>query len=163
MENIDIEILENGLYKIIALDGVELLVFENGTIYRKIKGNWRIINNTANSSAGYNKIKVNYKDVFRHRIICHTFLNLDINNPKQLIDHIDGCKLNNNLTNLRIVNNQQNHMNRTTAKGYSFDKDSNKYRARIMLNGKLIHLGSFITEEEAKAAYQAAKLIYHII
>ena len=163
MENIDIEILENGLYKIIALDGVELLVFENGTIYRKIKGNWRIINNTANSSAGYNKIKVNYKDVLRHRIIGHTFLNLEINNPKQQIDHIDHNKLNNSLINLRIVNSQQNNFNRASVKGYYFEKKCNKYRALIMLNYKRIDLGYFITEEEAKAAYHAAKLIYHII
>ena len=161
MENIDIEILENGIYKIIALDGVELLVFENGTIYRKIKGNWRIITNNANQK-GYNYIKINGKNIFRHRIIGHTFLNLNIDDPKQQIDHIDKNRMNNNLINLRIVNNQQNSFN-TNAKGYSFTKDSNKYRACIKLNGKLIHLGYFITEEEAKAAYQAAKLIYHII
>ena len=38
-----------------------------------------------------------------------------------------------------------------------------KYEAAIMFNGKHIRLGRFKTEEEASTAYQAAKLIYHII
>ena len=32
-----------------------------------------------------------------------------------------------------------------------------------MLNGKPLHLGYFKTEEDAKQAYQDAKLIHHII
>ena len=78
------------------------------------------------------------------------------------VDHIDGDRRNNNLTNLRIVNNQQNHFNRTTAKGCYLNKRG-KWRALIRLNGKSKNLGYYATEEEARAAYLAAKAIYHVI
>ena len=163
MNNIDITILSAGIYKEILLDGVELLVFESGIIYRKMKsGKWKLITNVDNNCGGYNRIKINDKMIKRHRIIGHTFLGLDINDTKQLIDHFDRDKLNNSLTNLRVVNHQQNGFNRNS-KGYSFRKALNKFKAQIVLNGKNIFLGYFTTEDEARAAYQAAKLIYHVI
>ena len=67
---------------------------------------------------------------------------------------------NNNLENLRIVNNQQNCFNRKS-KGFYFDKRKNKYQAKICINQNQIHLGMFDTEEEAQQAYLNAKQIYH--
>ena len=161
MEQININITSVGIHKMITLDGVELMVFENGDIYRKLFNNWKLVKNTDNNT-GYNEIHTKMKRYKRHRIIGHTFLGLDINDTKQLIDHIDRDKLNNNITNLRIVDKQHNSFN-TNAKGYSFHKASNKFKAQIKLNNTSIHLGLFTTEQEAKAAYQAAKLIYHKI
>ena len=43
----------------------------------------------------------------RHRIIGSAFLNLNINNLKTQVDHIDGNRLNNNIYNLRVDSNQQ--------------------------------------------------------
>ena len=79
------------------------------------------------------------------------------------IDHINGDKLNNNLYNLRMVTHQQNHFNRTTAKGYTWNKRDKKWQAQIALNGKRKHLGYFDTEAEAREAYLKAKQIFHII
>lgn len=79
------------------------------------------------------------------------------------IDHKDGNRSNNRICNLREVTYQQNHHNRTTAKGYSFHKRKNKFQSRIKLNGKNIYLGYFNTEEEAHQVYLDAKKIYHII
>lgn len=41
--------------------------------------------------------------------------------------------------------------------GVQFDKLSKKWRARILLNGKRVHLGLYDTVEEAIRVYQAAK------
>ena len=91
------------------------------------------------------------------------FLGLDINDSDKQVDHIDGQKTNNCINNLRLVTNQQNSFNRTTAKGFHFDKQRQKYKAQIRLNGKDIHLGYFSTEAEARASYLSAKLVYHKI
>lgn len=47
------------------------------------------------------------------------------------------------------------------AMGISFRKDSNKWRARIQVDGKTINLGNFILEEEARQVYLEAKNVYH--
>jgi hypothetical protein len=83
--------------------------------------------------------------------------------PDNSIDHIDGNKSNNKIDNLRDVTHQQNHWNRTTAKGYTWNKNANKFHAQIQINGKKKHLGLFHTEQEARNAYLKGKEIYHVI
>lgn len=148
----------------VVINGRRLVVCENGDVYGfdRWSGEMYLIANVDNSH-GYNHIKCGGKGVFRHRIMGYTFLGLDIDNPKDQIDHIDGNKLNNSLNNLRIVNNQQNNWNKTKAKGFHWAKRDKKWRAQIKLNGKIIHLGSYDSESEAHTAYLKAKLIYHKI
>ena len=83
--------------------------------------------------------------------------------PNNLLDHIDGNKINNIIDNLRDVTNQQNSWNRTTAKGYSWHKSANKFCAVIQINGKSKHLGYYTTEQEARNAYLKAKETHHVI
>lgn len=78
----------------------------------------------------------------------------------EMLDHINRDKTDNRIINLRISNTQKNAFN-TNAKGYYFDKGSNKWRSHIQVDGKKKHLGRFDTEEEARIAYLEAKLIYH--
>jgi hypothetical protein len=79
------------------------------------------------------------------------------------LDHINGIRDDNRICNLRSVTSQQNQWNRITAKGYYWNKKNKKWRAQIKLDKKVIHLGYFITEEEARTAYLQAKEKYHII
>ena len=86
----------------------------------------------------------------------------------EFIDHINGIKLDNRRSNLRICSKQQNHFNskkrKNTSskyKGVHFYKAYNKYMAKIMLNRKSIFLGYFKTEKEAAKAYNQAARIYH--
>jgi len=88
--------------------------------------------------------------------------NIDDNSKCNIIDHIDGDSLNNNIENLRVVTHQQNQFN-TKCKGYSWHKASNKWRVRITLNGKEIYGGLFINEEDAKNKYLELKEKYHKI
>jgi len=125
---------------------------------------WKIVENTDNKE-GYNYIYINKKMILRHRIIAYCFLGLDdiVGNYKgiDLIDHIDHNKLNNSIENLRITNGTGNQQNRKNVKGYYFDKKMNKYQAYIKVNGKNIHLGYYIIEEEARQAHLKGKEKYH--
>lgn len=95
----------------------------------------------------------------------HRFLWESVNGkiPKGLqIDHKNRDKLDNRLSNLRVVTNQQNHMNlqsyknsSSIYKGVSWKKDKNKWRAQITINGKQKHLGYYNSEVEAARAYDA--------
>ena len=117
--------------------------------------------------AGYKrfsfKIKGEIKKLYFHRVVYYAHNNdwdiydSSINN---LIDHIDGLKTNNHISNLRNVTSQENQFN-TKAKGYYFEKG--KHKAQIVLNGKKIHIGSYATPEEAREAYLNKKQKLHII
>jgi len=79
------------------------------------------------------------------------------NTPKNKeIDHIDRNGLNNQKKNLRFVTHQENMVNqrvRTTNKtgfrGIDYNKQHQKYRVRIMLNGKSIFMGYFKNLKDA--------------
>jgi len=148
--------------KIILINGQKLQVFEDGRIDRWFRGDFRLVENTDNHD-GYNRFRCNNKRYLRHRIIAFAFLGLDIDNLLLQIDHRNGDKLNNNVSNLRIVNNQGNQWNNTKAKGYCWHKQYKKYHAKIKVNGKHIHLGLYDNEDDARNAYLEGKKIHHII
>ena len=156
------------MFRTVVVNGVRLVVYPDGTILRyseKTKGRlpkgWSIIQGSINTE-GYKTVTINSNHFKQHRIVSSAFLGLEINDPKQIIDHIDRDKCNNNVNNLRIVSNEQNALNRTH-KGYTWNKFHQKYLSRIMINHKNIHLGYFETKEEALQAYLDAKKIHHII
>jgi hypothetical protein len=149
----------------VVINGRRLVVCKNGDMYGfdRFSNEMYLIENVANHHTGYNYITCCKKVIYRHRIMGYTFLDLDINNPKQQIDHKDCNRLNNSLDNLRMVNHQQNGWNRINHKGYTWNKRAKKWKASIKLNGKSINLGGYDSESEARNAYIAAKLIYHKI
>lgn len=78
--------------------------------------------------------------------------------PKGDIDHKDGNKSNNAITNLRDVSRSTNALNTSVASkntsGFrGVSAHNGKWRARIMLNGVQTIIGMFSTPEEASAAY----------
>jgi len=83
------------------------------------------------------------------------------------IDHINGNKTDNRWDNLRSVTQQQNMENVKKVRpdnttGYrGVHKWGGKYRAKIVVNKKQIHLGTFSTAEEAAEAYNAARPSFH--
>jgi hypothetical protein len=87
--------------------------------------------------------------------------------PKQDIDHINGDKLDNRISNLRDVSTRTNTENRRTAmsnnksKLLGVRKMGKKWAAHIGTNGRTRYLGSFLTPEEAHAAYLVAKRELH--
>jgi hypothetical protein len=111
---------------------------------------------------GYIRTGINGTFVLQHRIIAKAFLGLNIADVHIPIDHINRIKHDNRLVNLRLSNKQKNQFNRG-AKGYTWDKKTNKWMARIGLNGKHIYLGLFVEEEDARQAYVTEKAILHVI
>ena len=65
------------------------------------------------------------------------------------IDHTNRNKLDNRIENLRIVSHHENCLNRIRGTGVRFDRDRNKWRARLTFKNQEIHLGRFDTREEA--------------
>lgn len=99
---------------------------------------------------GYIVTQINGSTVRLHRLI----LGLD----NELIDHRNGDKTDNRRKNLRPATKQLNGINRGAnsnntlgIKGVSRLKNG-KYVARIMVDGKSIHLGTFETVDEAQNA-----------
>lgn len=109
------------------------------------KYNWSITKN------GYAQSNIGKKTiVLMHRLIMNA-------QTGQTIDHADGNKLNNRLTNLRFCTRSQNNVNSKLPKNNTSGFKGvtvcgNKFRT--ILAGK--HIGMFDTAIEAAKAYDAA-------
>ena len=97
-----------------------------------------------------------------HKLVAHEFIPQPDTNTQLVVDHIDRNKLNNQITNLRWVTQQQNNMNSTIRagtssqyKGVAYHKTKSKWYAYIRFDRKLLHLGHFANEEDAARAYNA--------
>ena len=80
-----------------------------------------------------------------------------------LVDHKDRNKLNNNIQNLRELDQSGNRRNTdkrkgvsSKHKGVSFNKESDKWESKIRLDIKRIFLGYFDDEDDAGQAYNDA-------
>ena len=118
-----------------------------------------------NKKTGYCVLRFNKSLYQAHRIVW--FLKTG-KQPEKDIDHKDGNKLNNCWTNLREATHNQNEHNKTKYsnntsgfKGVYRHTKNNSWIARIWVNSKVVHLGSFGTPEEAYKAYcEAAKSLH---
>lgn len=92
--------------------------------------------------------------------------------PPNYLDHMDGNRKNNILSNLREATRSQNGQNqrrpssrnRCGSLGVHFSHNpaaKNPWQASIGINGKRKYLGSFATESDASNAYLAAKVELH--
>lgn len=82
------------------------------------------------------------------------------------IDHIDGDRTNNRLSNLRLSTRAQNVLNRAISKnnttGFKGVRPScGRFRADIQVNGKRRYLGHFDTAREAALVYDQNAAILH--
>jgi len=114
----------------------------------------------------YMKVGFDNKSYYSHRIIWVYMTGLQ---PVD-IDHIDGDGLNNKWENLRSVahkingKNQKRHITNTSGKsGITYRKDTNKWRARIMVDDKPINLGSFESKNDAISERLKAEVKYGFI
>jgi hypothetical protein len=100
---------------------------------------------------GYLCVSVNGRKHLAHRV---AWLMTHGEWPEHQIDHINHCKTDNRLCNLRHVTNKENHMNRI-GKGYT--KVGDRFKAQIVIDGATKNLGTYDTAEEARAAYLKKK------
>lgn len=80
--------------------------------------------------------------------------------PVGQIDHINGLRADNRVSNLRDVTVAENAQNRTP-KGFSWHKLSKKWESRICVNGRVLYLGRFDDMALAREAYLSAKAQLH--
>lgn len=81
--------------------------------------------------------------------------------PTQHIDHINGIRSDNRISNLRDVSRSENAKNsclpRVNKSGFiGITRDNSKWRARIWVNKKRYHLGCFESFDDAVAARKVA-------
>jgi hypothetical protein len=134
---------------------------ETGIFTWKIKKNGtKGINSIAGhiDKKGYFRIKINSISHKAHRL---AWLYVYGNTPKGQIDHVNGVKHDNKISNLRIVSNRENCQNRIEHRqgklvGCYYNKRDKKWQAQIQINGKQTFIGLFETQREAHAAYLKA-------
>ena len=113
---------------------------------------------------GYVCMKFFKKTMYVHRLVFlyhHGYM-------PNFVDHINGCKTDNRIENLRDVTRCQNMMNvkktsKNTSgyKGVSFNKKTNKWVAQIKLNKQHFYLGLFESAEKAYEEYSRVAIEYH--
>ncbi len=127
------------------------------TKYNQLTGEFeRYANDKVNeyTSNGYRKISIDNKSYLQHRL---AYFYMTGEWP-EVVDHIDHDRANNSWSNLRGVSYTENNRNKSGNETVGINKMSNgKYRARMMLDYKEIHIGVFDTENEAILALQEAR------
>lgn len=153
----------------------------SGTLTWKIRplhhfiglSNWKAANARCAGKAagslngqGYLTVHIGGKNILAHRVIFamnHGYW------PSLIIDHVDGDRTNNRITNLREITNRQNVENqrapsKNNTSGYlgvHFDKRRRKFVASIKIDRKAKFLGHFLDPQKAYEAYLAAKRELH--
>lgn len=115
--------------------------------------------------SGYIIIKLDQKAYRAHRL---AWLYVHGSFPEAEIDHINRCKDDNRIANLRAATRSENLQNRpkqsnntSGAPGVSWHNQNQKWRAQITHLGRQIHIGYYNTLEEAAIARASAKAEYH--
>lgn len=114
---------------------------------------------------GYLSIAVFHRKLLAHRL---AWLYIYGELPEDQIDHIDHCKTNNKISNLRLASNAMNGKNMSFSKantsgftGVVWHKAAQKWSAQICHEGKRKYLGLFTNKQDAIAARTAAELKYN--
>ncbi len=117
------------------------------------------VTNRGYRQLGYTPLGRNTQRLLTHRLawyIVHNVL------PKDQIDHIDGQKTNNQIKNLRDVSGSLNMRNQKMSRantsgvvGVYWHKARGKWRGKVSVNNKKIHIGTFDNISEAEAVVKA--------
>ena len=115
---------------------------------------------------GYIRINIDKKEYKAHRL---AWLFVYGEFPPKHLDHINRDRTDNSIKNLRLADDALNRKNQSLYKnnpsGYhGVTKHGDRWRARININSKKVHLGVFDTIEEAAKCRQQAeqKYDYHV-
>ena len=118
------------------------------------------------ANTGYRTISINRKAYLAHRL---AWFYIYGEWPNIEVDHIDRNRDNNSLSNLRLATKSENRHNRVKAHtvnktgliGAVYRKNRGYFEAKIKVNNKRVHLGTFSSAHDAHKAYLKAKLELH--
>lgn len=152
------ELLKECSHRLKYVDGE--LFWENPSARRTHKGDlagWE-------DNRGYRRLEIMGRSYMMHRLIFfihHGYF-------PEIVDHIDGVKLNNKIENLREVTPSQSSCNIKTrfnsisgVKGVTWRKDRSRWIARITIRGKVYHIGSYKNVEDAEKGIQEKRSELH--
>jgi len=87
------------------------------------------------------------KSILMHRLI------LELDDPKKVVDHINGDTLDNRKENLRACSKSLNALNSKKWKGYYYDKRKNKWHVRIVI----FQANKYFNTEQEAIEYEKEK------
>lgn len=96
-------------------------------------------------NTGYYRVCVKGKKYQAHRMVLHLETGMSLA-EKLYVDHIDRCRTNNQVANLRLVSQQENNRNRAVPSP-SYCKQTGKWKA---ISRNMKWLGRFNTQQEAQ-------------
>lgn len=105
------------------------------------------------------KIKGQFKTIYLHRMI------LREPDSKMHVDHINNDALDNRKCNLRVVSRSVNLQNARIYKeslevpGVIWSKRERRWKGRVKVEGKYVHVGTFKDKSEAENAVRKARAI----
>lgn len=116
---------------------------------------------------GYLHFSVDRKKYGAHRLAWVYVYGVE---PESDIDHIDGNRANNSISNLRCVDRSTNLENISKAKSHNkstgllgaYKLKNGRFTSKIQVRGNSFSLGCFDTAIDAHQAYINAKKLYHI-
>ncbi|MDA9581152.1 HNH endonuclease [Luminiphilus sp.] len=113
------------------------------------------------NKSGYRHIVIDSTSYLAHRLAWMRCHNQDPGDMQ--VDHIDGNPSNNHIGNLRLVYSAGNQRNASISRhntsgfnGVHWHKAAGKWAATMHVGGKVNHLGTFTSKDDAIAARQAA-------
>ena len=141
---------------------------ETGVFVWKVRTSNRVhIGMTAKRShpGGYLQTRIDGKSYLNHRLAWLYTYGVW---PHGDIDHINGRRSDNRLGNLRDVVRRINSQNQRRARVdnkssglLGVSRNKNRWKARLVIDGEELHVGTFDSPEEAHAAYIEAKRRLH--
>ena len=146
--------------KTITVNDIEITVHSDGSITKPFRSRTKRTFG-GRHSYGYMRVKIGSKVIRLHRLIAQAFLPDFFDFPQ--VDHIDGNKANNDISNLRMATSASNHQAYKTKskgctsqyRGVSWNKRDKKWYASCMINFNPKHIGCFDNEHDAAIARDA--------
>jgi hypothetical protein len=147
-------------------DVKKLFLYKDGDLYWKVYTNPRApIGAKAGSFNKHNQrryIRINKIRYVAHRLIFlyhHGWLPIEV-------DHIDTCRTNNSIENLRAATSSQNQHNKrlqnnNTSGAKNVSYCLGRWEVKLKVNKKQIHIGRFDNFESAQLAAIMAREKYH--
>lgn len=135
--------------------GAIIFLLDNIDIDNVLALQWRLKNNTLYTDINNETVSLQqYITCFNNNTRFHL-----IGSNRISIHFINTNRMDFRRTNLRVGPNS-NRRNSNNNRGYVYNRTTNRYNARIVVNGHCIHLGSYLTSEEAHNRYIVAREEY---
>jgi hypothetical protein len=140
---------------------------ETGTIFSRVARTTRNLIERCDKvgPTGYRKVYLAPHRYYAHRIAWALYYGVE---PDNFIDHINGDKADNRISNLRLAEHHENlwnapaySSNKSGIKGVYWRPGLKKWGASIRVNNARTYLGSFTSLEEAKMAIKMARAFAH--